>query len=229
MTLMMNRCVGTVARMGGVPALLSEFVDSFADLMAWNTQYLCGPGEYVHYPRPPKASIHDFARNSMADAMRGDWLLMLDSDHAFDPDLTWRLLRVADATGVDVVTGMYVFRQPPHPPVLFRMREGGMHPVGGWDETAEAMEVDSAGAGCLLVRRGVFNRIRDELKEAPFDRIKGYGEDHSFFLRLKKLEIKAVCAMRVECHHLQIRPLSVSDYDREGVELNTPEMVRGYR
>ena len=227
--LLMNKYIGTVARMGGTPAVLSPFVDSFADLIQWNAQYLCLPGECIHYPRPPRVSIHDVARNIMADNMRGDWLLMLDTDHAFDPDIAYRLLNVADRTGAEVVTAVYQYKDPPHSPVVFRLQGEGLHPVGAWDESVEVLEVDSAGAGCLWVKRSVFERIEDELKEQPFSRISGYGEDHSFFLRLKKLKIKAVCAMRVECHHLQMRALSLADYDPDVVELQEPEMAVGYR
>lgn len=227
--LLMNKYIGTVSRMGGVPAILSEFVDSFTDMVCWNHEYLCGPGEMVHYPRPPSVSIHDVARNIQAESMRGDWLVMLDTDHSFEPDLIGRLLRVADQTGAEVVTGLYQYRQPPHSPVLFRHKDDGLYPLGAWDESVTALEIDSAGAGCLLVMRTVFDRIKDELDEQPFARIAGYGEDHSFFLRLKKLEIKAVCDPRVECHHLQVRPLNLKDYRRGDVELNEPEMAKGYR
>jgi hypothetical protein len=226
--LMMNRCIGTVARMGGTPAVLTEFVDSLADLIQWNAQYLCGPGEYVYYPRPPKVNIHDVARNILADSMRGGWLLMLDSDHAFEPDLCSRLINVAEQTRSEVVTGLYTFRQPPHSPVLYRYHNDALHPLGDWDERLEVMPVDSAGAGCLLVYRSVFDRIKAELNEEPFSRIGGCGEDNSFFLRLRKLGIPAVCATKVECHHLQVRPLSLSDYRRDHVELKAPETVTGW-
>lgn len=227
--LLMNKYIGTVARMGGVPAILSEFVDSFVDLCLWNSLYLVGPGEEVYYPRPPAVSVHDVARNLLAESMRGEFVVYLDSDHQFAPDLVARLLRTADATGCDVVTGLYQYRQPPHSPVLYRYKGEGLHPIGDWDRAAAIIEVDSAGAGCLFVRRSVFDRIDSELHEKPFDRIQGYGEDHSFFLRLRKLGIKAVCDTRIECHHLQVRPLLIEHYDRDAVDLAEREIVRGYK
>lgn len=227
--LLMNRCIGTVARMGGCPAYLGEFFDSFVDLVAWNASYLCAPGEYVHYPRPPQASIHDVARNSLAESMRGDWLLQLDSDHAFQPDLCGRLMNVAERTEADVVTGFYQYRQRPHSPVLYIGKDGLPKPLVDWDGSLEALEVYSAGAGCLWVKRSVFDRIRSGLGEEPFARINGLGEDHSFFLRLHRLKIKAVAALRVECHHLQVRPLGLADYDRSVLEAADAEPARGYR
>lgn len=226
--LLANRCIGSISRMGGCPAILAEFVDSFVDMCVWNSAYLCAAGEYVHYPRPPRCSIHDVARNMIAEGMRGDFVLYIDSDHAWEPDLAYRLINLADTTGADVVTGMYQYRQPPHSPVLFAEREGGPWPLGDWDRKATALEVFSAGAGCLFVRRKVFDRIERELKEKPFNRYGGMGEDHSFFQRLHKLGIKVVCNPQIECHHLQVRPLRIEDYDPESVELNKPEPVKGY-
>jgi hypothetical protein len=101
-------------------------------------------------------------------------------------------------------------------------------PLMDWDARLDMMEIYSAGAGCLWVRRSVYDRIRAELNEQPFTRINGMGEDHSFFLRLHKLGIKAVAALKVECHHLQVRPLTLADYDRTALDLAPGEPVKGY-
>lgn len=229
MPLMMNRCVGTVAVMGGVPAVYPAFVNSYKNLILWNAQYLCHPGEYVHYPDPPTASIHDLARNGLVDGMRGDWLLMIDSDHQFAPDLLYRLLVLADRTDAQVAVGFYQYKGEPHIPVVYVEREGRLLPLCGWDKDIYAVEVAAAGAGCLWVRREVFDRVRDELGEKPFDRVGGNGEDISFFLRLKKLGVKAVCSPRIECHHLETRPVSLADYDPSVLELHDPEPLAGYK
>ncbi len=221
--LTMTNYLGTVARMGGIPAILSEFVDSFTDMMQWNAQFLVQPGEHIYYPPPPKCSVHDLSRNMLAESFRGDWLLQLDSDHEFEPDLVGRLLNIAEQTKADVVVGMYQFRMHPHSPVLYRRLEDGFYPLVEWDRRATAMIVDSAGGGCLLARRKVFDRIRNELGEKPFARYEELSEDHSFFLRLRKLEIPVVCAPKVECHHLQVKPVSLSDYDRAWI--NTVRQV----
>lgn len=227
--LLMNKCLGTVAYMGGIPALLEEFVWSWTQLQAWNTEYVCGPGEYVHYDRA-KLSVHDVARNVLAESMRGEWLLQLDTDHAFEPDLLGRLLRVAEETGAEIVTGLYLARFAPFTPVIYQQREGGMpRQVCRWDAAAHALDVDSAGGGCLWVKRAVFDRIREELNEQPFSRIGAIGEDHSFFLRCKKLGIKAACDPRVECHHLHVKALELSDFDPAEVQLDPPEAISGYR
>lgn len=231
--LLTNRCIGTVARMGGVPFYYSEFLDSFADLIQFNHEYLCNRGDYIHYPKPPKVSVHDVARNSIVQNFLGDFLFMLDSDHSFEPDILARLLHTAAETKIDVVTGLYQYKTFPHSPTLYKWRgdekTGGLYPIGEWSQSANIIEVDSAGAGCLLIRRRVFDRIRDELNEQPFERLPGYGEDHSFFLRLRKLGVKSVCDTRVECHHLIVKRLGIGDYDPKWMDLGEPVKVGGYR
>jgi len=213
----MTKYIGTVARMGGVPALLAPFVDSFIDMVLWNQQYLLDAGEHIHYPKPTGNSVQDLARNAIVESFEGEWLLMLDSDHSFEPDLVARLLNVAQQTGAEVVTGMYQYKMHPHSPVAYRTIGDGIFPLVEWDRSATAMVVDSSGAGCLWVKRTVFDRIRDELHERPFARDGELSEDHSFFMRLAQLEIQTVCAPKVECHHLQVRALTLQDYDREWI------------
>ena len=61
------------------------------------------------------------SRNALArEAInRGaDYVLWLDSDMVFAPDLLTRLFATAEATCADIVTGVYYRRQPPDTPVL---------------------------------------------------------------------------------------------------------------
>lgn len=227
--LLMNKCLGTVARMGGVHSVLEDFLNSFIDMTRWNSEYVLESGWYIHYPRPPRVSVHDVARNLAVESMRGNWLLQLDSDHSFEPDILGRILRLHEMTGVEVITGIYQYKNPPYSPVLYRYdEESGLQSLANWDRNIRALRVDSAGAGCLWVTRQVYDRVREELGEKPFERIQGYGEDHSFFLRLKKLHIPAICATTVECHHLQVRALGLDDYDLDDVEASEPLEEIGY-
>src|SRR5882672_263436 len=195
-----RKCLGTVGYLGGLPSLIEDFAWSFIQLIQWNSEYICGPGEYIHYDRATK-SEHAQARNYLVQHMRGDWLFQLDTDHVFEPDLLGRMLKVMDSYNLDVLTGLYLFREPPHSPVLFRWdaENARFPPIGSWDKDAELLEIGSAGAGCLLVKRAVFERIVAELKEWPFDVRPPHIEDHSFYLRLIELGVKAYCAPLIEC------------------------------
>ena len=86
------------------------------------------------------------------------------------------------------------------------------------DWNAMIQEVSCVGAGCLLVRRGAFDRIREELHEQPFDIIHPWSEDFSFFVRLRKLGIKSCISPLIESYHLNTHRVTSSDYDRSAVQ-----------
>jgi hypothetical protein len=224
-----NRPIGTVAYLGGVPAVLEEFCWSWGQLIQYNTEYVCQPGELIHYDRA-RASFHAFARNMLAARMMGDWLLMLDTDHQFEPDVLARLLHRMQRYGLEVVTGIYQFRGPPHSPVLYVWdAESQLYqPLGDWDRSVPLFPVAASGAGCLLVRRSVLDRIRTELGEGPFDIRPPLSEDLSFFQRLHELGVQGYCDSRIECHHLRASPLSLADYQVDPRSLAPRQDAQGY-
>jgi GT2 family glycosyltransferase len=205
-----HKILGTVAYMGGIMSLPEPFAWSWGNMAAFTPNALCGDGEYIHYDRA-KLSLHDYARNEMLSRMRGDWILMLDTDISFEPDLAARMVRTMYKYDLDVLTGIYSYKHEPHFPVLYMHNpENDRHEIiADWDRSKEIFEIGSAGAGVLLIRRHVCERITAELSENPFDRYPRKGEDHSFFTRLRKLGIKAFCAPHIEVSHLEylgVRP-----------------------
>lgn len=217
MTKPVPRAIGTVGRMWA-DNMPDKFVDSLTNLMSYSHRTLCGPDEYIHYDYA-KCSWHELGRNNLVEGMRGDWLLQLDTDHVFSPDLLTRLLRLADRHGADVISGIYQTKYPPHEPVMgLWTPEGKLAPIVDWPRHAEVIPVGACGAGCLLVRRSVFTRIRTELNELPFSIHPGLSEDYSFCWRCARLGIPVYVAPNVEAHHIIRSALSVKDYvGQEGI------------
>jgi len=204
--LMGSRAVGTVGITAGVPAMLTNFTHSLVKMLIYSREALCGPTQYIHYDHAP-FSDHGPARNHLVGSFLGDWLLMLDTDHEFEPDLLVRILDRVNKYGFDVMTGLYRFKTEPCTPVLFARNpdDGLLKPIAQWPDEA-IFRVDGAGAGCLFVMRRVFETI-EATGEFPFDRLPGLSEDHSFFARLGKLGIRTWCDPRIQCDHLRVEPV----------------------
>lgn len=213
---MLNRqkIIGTIGYMGGVMSVPEPFCWSWGNMLVFAHEAVCRPGEHI-LPVRAKVSLHDFARNDLLRQMQGDWILMLDTDIAFEPDLAARMIGTFLRHRLDVLTGMYSYKTPPHYPVAYlRNPEGRQETLADWPKDEELIPIDSAGAGVLIVRRQVFERIVAELRESPFDRIGTKGEDHSFFDRLRRLDIKAWLAPRIEIQHLHYLGVQTSEHFR---------------
>ena len=219
--------IGTAAYLGGLKVLLEDFSYSFLQMMLYSQEYACQPGQYVHLDRS-KISARAGSRNVLASNMQGEFLFMSDSDHTFEPDLLVRLLAVFNqfkpgGERIDVLTGLYRYVVPPHLPVLYHFDEDTQSHVhiAEVDMSQPVFPVDCAGAGVLLIRRCVFERIAAELREKPFDEYPPFSEDFSFFMRCRKVGIKAYCAPQIQSHHLRVTPVTDDDYMRDEV-MTTP-------
>jgi len=220
--LMRRRAIGTVAYLGGLPALLEPFCWAWSQLVQYNAEYLCEPGEYVHYDRAT-VSLHDVARNMLVDRMAGDWLLQLDTDHIFEPDLAARMVSHMRTYDLQVAVGLYRHKHPPSTPVIYNWNADATFalPIGDWDRESgiRALQIGTAGGGCLMVKRSVFDRIRTELQEQPFTRFQAFGEDHAFFKRCHALGIPVHALVNVEAPHLALRSMPMTDYERPDAAL----------
>jgi hypothetical protein len=217
------QCLGTIAYMGGLPSVPEPFTWSWTQMLRFNTAYVEGPDKTVHYDRAT-CSYHPVARNELTARFRGEWLLMLDTDHSFEPDLALRLADRLDKNDLDVVTGFYQYRHPPYAPVLYMFREPkegpGVRPIAGWNPEFPLVQVDAAGGGCLMVRRRVFDRIRKELGGGPFDVRPPLSEDLSFFRCCKDLDIKVYCDTRIRYRHLTWKPIDLDMFDQGELSKN---------
>jgi len=199
--------------MGGIPVIPTPFVKSWTDFVVYNSKHIDGEIFYM----TPTTSLHFQARNQIVEQMKGDWVLMLDTDNKFPPDLLHRMLARFYQHDLDVLTGMYQFKSKPHSPVMFTWRDNITQRVINFQaqevDQFNYIEVQCAGAGCLLVRDRVFTRMLEELKENPFDHLPPLGEDFSFFKRLQRLDIQAVCDPAIHVEHLRWVGTTPPEYD----------------
>ena len=198
---------GTICYICTIPMLYEPFVSAMVQMV----QYTAYNGPHIYYNRSTVGSQAD-ARNTLVDEIQGDWLLMLDTDMVFTPSIVVDLLEIADKNKIDVLTGLYYQRRAPYYPLAYRQVNEKFLTIDPSESEHPVIPIDGAGGGCLFVRRKVFDRIKNELKEKPFTIIGSLGEDLSVFSRLKKLEIHVYLAKDIKLEHLTLQGITRKDY-----------------
>lgn len=156
----------------------------------------------------PQGMNVDEARNYIVDHAKGEWIFFLDSDTVPPLDVIRRL----HSHGKQLISGLYFQRKSPFYPQIYKKSDV----PGRWDakvyyEKDKLIEIDSAGMGCCLIHRDVFDTIgtKDAAHPKPwFYFTGGYGEaqreseDHYFFRRCAEEKIQAYCDTSVACGHI---------------------------
>jgi GT2 family glycosyltransferase len=146
------------------------------------------------------------ARDKLAEqalALETDYILWLDSDMVFGPELLHDLMR-ADR---DFVTGLYFRRRPPFTPVLYSKIRYGMTPEEFVHEEYEdypkdsVFEIDACGFGAVLMKTSIIRDVQREFGYL-FAPMKGFGEDISFCIRAKQCGYKLFCDSSVKLGHV---------------------------
>lgn len=168
------------------------------------------------------------ARNYLAAKtleVGAEWLLFIDADMGFQPDVLDRLMASADPAERPIVGGLcFVWkdrgpdgfngvRSEPLPTIYdyvdgdFRSR--AHYPVN------RLIPVAATGTALLLIHRSVLEKVRGEYGDAWFDRVPKdsgmLGEDISFFMRAASLSIPAFVHTGIRSTHH--KELFVSEMD----------------
>jgi len=171
-----------------------------------------------------KASLVYDARNQLTkhalEAGGYDFILWLDSDMTFGPDLLDRLLE--DMEGRDAVTGLCFGRRPPFKPCIYSdlkvdVQGNTITPsvTPYWDYPRDAVfPVEACGFACLMMRTDVLAAM-GIYGGVPFFPVAGLGEDLTFCWRAKKLGVAFYCDSRLKIGH--IMRMSVDEDFRDQV------------
>lgn len=182
---------GVVAFVGGEIARYHSFTMCFTGLnVPANSRLYSGVGYDVSYNRN---AVIEFALQDK----EMQWVQLWDDDHVFAPDTLIRLLD----TKADVVVPFYMQRQPPFRPCIFKSEHetGGFNIFSPLDLEGKTglLPVASAGAGGVLIRRKVLERIPTPW----FERQGLIGEDHMFFKKCRTQGFQPYCALDVPLGH----------------------------
>lgn len=104
--------------------------------------------------------LTDANRVSMSKAFldgRSDAIMMIDDDTVIPQGTIGQLAELEKG----IAAGVYYNAKPPYNPIAYKRDDDGLYwPVNVY-MPGQLMEVDSVGMGCTLIRREVFEAIRD--------------------------------------------------------------------
>lgn len=148
------------------------------------------------------------ARNNLArQAIKSeaDWVLWLDSDMVFEPDLLKKMLKVCEENDIDFLTGLCFRRKPPYTPTLFdrldKMEHGASYttimsvPEGRF-------KVGGCGFAGVLMSTDVLLSVAARFGGRMFDPLEGFGEDVSFCWRARQCGYEIWCDSDIELGHI---------------------------
>lgn len=165
-----------------------------------NRQSHFSPSFLAHYAmlQKPRATENlvemgvyiDENRNNIVEKSTGKYIFFLDSDIVLPSDALIRLL----SHNLDIVSGLYFNWKFPHTPQAYIEVNGLYKPIL---EYSGLMEVDAVGAGCLLVKRSVFDSL-----EKPWFKKTELTEDFYFCRKARERGFKIYLDSTVKCGHL---------------------------
>lgn len=136
-----------------------------------------------------------------------DYVMWLDSDQTFNPDLLQRMHDTLTKNDLDILSGLYFRRTAPYSPVVFdklEMRDDGVCEWTDWKDKPlpdELFEVGGCGFGCVLIKTDVFFDVQSKYGDmfGPINRV---GEDLSFCWRARQCGYKIYCDPSIICGHV---------------------------
>lgn len=147
------------------------------------------------------------ARNDLAKkavACGADFVLWIDSDMVFSPDLLQRLMEHMKNPEIDMVSGLYFRRVAPYSPVLYdrlEITEERCEHTEFEKVPDEPFEVGGCGFGGVLMRTSLIYDVALKFGDM-FAPIKGVGEDLSFCWRARQLGHKVICDPSIVLGHV---------------------------
>lgn len=148
------------------------------------------------------------ARNNLArQAIKAeaDWVLWLDSDMVFRPDLLQRMLKVCTENDIDFLTALCFRRKPPYTPCLFdRLEKIGR---GASYTTLMSVpdgrfQVGGCGFAGVLLSTDVLLSVAAKFDGRMFEPMDGFGEDVAFCWRARQCGYDIWCDSDIEMGHV---------------------------
>ena len=155
-------------------------------------------------------SLVYIARNNLAKQAikaEADYVLWLDSDMVFAPDLLQRMLKVCQDEKIDFLTATCFRRKPPYTPCLFDKLERLPNDRGAAFTALLSVpegrfKVGGCGFAGVLLSTDVILAVGAKYNGRLFDPLPGMGEDLSFCWRARQCGYEIWCDSSIELGHV---------------------------
>lgn len=148
-------------------------------------------------------SRNDLAKYAVQS--EADYVLWLDSDMMFEPELLEKMMATLQEHDLDILTGIYYRRRHPFSPVLMKklsIAENNFCEYENFNAYPEdgIFEVEGIGFGCVLMKSDVLMDIKATYNDwfSPFGRV---GEDLSFCWRARQTGHKIFADPSIQLGH----------------------------
>lgn len=136
--------------------------------------------------------------------MNAEYILWLDSDMVFQPDLLERMFKVMEENKLDFLSGLYYRRAKPYTPIIFdklEMREDGCHWHNLETVPSELIEIEGCGFGVVLMKTEIIANVFGSQGDL-FTPLMGVGEDLSFCWRARQAGYKLYLDPSISLGHV---------------------------
>ncbi|MBN3036945.1 MAG: hypothetical protein JW834_00690 [Candidatus Diapherotrites archaeon] len=157
--------------------------------------------------KPLDAARNNLAR--MAVETGADYLFFLDSDCIFPPDTLTRLM----AHGKDVISGLYFWKEPNFPPVMYKKGKVLYDHIVEYPKNS-LVEVDAVGMGCCLIKTSVFRGLAEPYFKWSEAEGKRLSEDIYFCAKAKDAGHKVFVDTGVVGGHLAERAITEKHFEQ---------------
>lgn len=197
----------------GLPHLTEQYEARFGDCLADLLAYSLSHDLELFLISTFRDNV-TFARNKIATKalnQGADYLLFLDDDMVFKPDLLVNLLK----HDKNIVGAMTFIRTEPHEPSFYTRNSDGetFNPIYIWKPKA-LVECDAIGMAATLIKRVVFEKMKEDSQEkhGVWGFYEGYAEDLNFCSRATSFGVKIFCDTSQIAGHISTKIIGYEDY-----------------
>jgi GT2 family glycosyltransferase len=149
---------------------------------------------------------------------KSDFVLWLDSDMVFRPDLLIRLSKDMDE-GREMVSAVYFKRKPPFTPICYKTLEYSEHdnkpayklePYLDYPKD-DVFQAAGCGFGAVMMTTDLIRKVAERFGY-PFSPMMGIGEDLSFCWRVNQLGVPIWCDSRIKVGHSGVMTVTEETY-----------------